>query len=51
MSQQSTQSARRNYLRRWTATLREAVATELWPLPTISITIAIILGIVLPLVD
>jgi hypothetical protein len=26
MSQQSIQSARRNYLRRWSATLREAVA-------------------------
>jgi len=51
MSQQSIQSARRNYLRRWSATLREAVATELWPLPTISITIAVILGIALPLVD
>ena len=51
MGEQATQSARRNYLRRWSATVREAIAAELWPLPTISITIAVILGIVLPLVD
>lgn len=51
MGEQATQSARRNSLRRWSATLREAVAAELWPLPTISIAIAVILGIILPLVD
>jgi len=51
MKSAATQSARRNSLRRWSATLREGVAAELWPLPTISIAIAVILGIVIPLVD
>ncbi|MBH0082284.1 DUF2254 domain-containing protein [Salinibacterium sp. SWN167] len=51
MSELATQSARRNSLRRWIATVREGIAAELWPLPTISILLAVILGIVLPLID
>lgn len=47
----ATQSARRSSLRRWIATLRESIATELWPLPTLFIIVAVALGIVLPLVD
>lgn len=51
MSHDATQSARRNSLRRWVATVREGIAAELWPLPTMSIIIAVVLGIILPLVD
>ncbi|GAA1212827.1 DUF2254 domain-containing protein [Rhodoglobus aureus] len=51
MSEASTQSARRSSLRRWIATLRESIATELWPLPTLFIIVAVALGIILPLVD
>lgn len=51
MGDQATHSARRNSLRRWAATVREGVAAELWPLPTISIALAVALGIVIPLID
>ena len=51
MSEAATQSARRSSLRRWTATFRESIATELWPLPTLFIIIAVALGIALPLID
>ncbi|MGV8858213.1 DUF2254 domain-containing protein [Rhodoglobus sp.] len=51
MSEAATQSARRSSLRRWTATFRESIATELWPLPTLFIIIAVALGVVLPLID
>jgi uncharacterized membrane protein len=51
MTEQLTQRSRRKSLRLWSATAREVLAAELWPLPTISITVAVILGIALPLVD
>src|SRR5680860_1014170 len=51
MAEQLTQRSRRKSLRRWSATAREVLAAELWPLPTIAITVAVILGIALPLVD
>lgn len=51
MGEAATQHARRGSLRRWIATFRESIATELWPLPTFFIILAVALGIVLPLVD
>ncbi|WP_341953142.1 DUF2254 domain-containing protein [Salinibacterium sp. TMP30] len=51
MGEARTQSARRSSVRLWFATTREAASAELWPLPTLFIIIAVVLGIVLPFID
>lgn len=51
MNPQSPDGVRKNALRRAIASLKERVATELWPVPTAAIIVGVVLGIVIPLVD
>ena len=51
MATGSADGVRRKSLRRALATVRESIATELWPIPTAAIVVGVALGIVLPLVD
>ncbi|NYF09420.1 putative membrane protein [Leifsonia sp. AK011] len=51
MTAQSVNGVKRNSLRRAIASARESLATELWPLPTLAVVLAVALGIALPLVD
>ena len=37
--------------RAWLSTVRDAVSTQLWPLPTLGVVLAVVAGVLLPVVD
>lgn len=51
MAPKNVDGVRRSSFRRSLASLRESVATELWPAPALAVVAAVVLGVVLPLLD
>ncbi len=51
MARGSVSGVRKKAIKRAVATIRESIATELWPIPLAAIAVGVILGIALPLLD
>lgn len=51
MARGSVGGVRKSALRRWSASVRESLASELWPIPTAAIAVGVLLGILIPEFD